>query len=39
LAQAEESFNRQLALKARGMDLKFIAKRVAALLGLSEDDV
>jgi hypothetical protein len=39
LAQAEESFNRQLALKTRGVDLNFIAKRVAFLLALSEDDV
>jgi hypothetical protein len=39
LAQAEESFNRQLALKTRGVDLNFIVKRVAFLLALSEDDV
>lgn len=39
LSQAEESFKKQLSLKARGVDVKFIAKRVAALLDISEDDV
>ena len=39
LSQAEESFNKQLALKASGVDLNFIANRVAVLLNLSEADV
>jgi len=39
LSHAEESFTRRLELKARGVDLDYIAKRVAALLDLSEDDV
>ena len=39
LSQAEESYKRRSALKARGVDVTFIAKRVAVLLDLSEDDV
>ncbi len=39
LSQAEESYKRRAALKAQGMDVTFIAKRVADLFDLSEDDV
>jgi REP element-mobilizing transposase RayT len=39
LSQTEESFKRHLALKAHGVDVKFVAKRVAVLLDLAEDDV
>ncbi|MFH0783284.1 MAG: transposase [Pseudomonadota bacterium] len=39
LSQSEEFCQRDLALKAIGVDLKFIARRVATLLDLSEDAV
>jgi hypothetical protein len=39
MSQSEESYKRNLALKARGVDVKFLARRVATLLDLSEDAV
>jgi REP-associated tyrosine transposase len=39
LSQAEESYKRHAAWKVHGVDVKFIAKRVAVLLNLSKDDV
>jgi len=39
LFRAEESLERRYALKARGVDINFIAKRVATLLAIAEDDV
>ncbi len=39
LSRTEESLERRYALKAGGVDINFIAKRVAALLDISENDV
>ncbi len=39
LSKAEESLERRYALKANGVDIDFIAKRVATLLEIPEDDV
>lgn len=39
LSQAEESYKRRAALKAQGVDVTLIAKRVAVVLDLSEDNV
>ena len=34
-----ESFERRYALKARGIDVGFVAKRVSALLDIPEDEI
>ncbi len=39
LLQAEESFERRTALRAAGLDLGDVAKRVAALLNIAEGDL
>jgi REP element-mobilizing transposase RayT len=39
LSQSEESYKKHAVLKARGVDVDFIAKRVAALLDMPEQDV
>jgi hypothetical protein len=39
LSGTEESFERRYALKASGVDINLIAKRVATLLDITENDV
>ena len=39
LSRTEESLERRYALKAGGVDIDFIAKRVATLLDIPEDNV
>lgn len=39
LSKSEESFERHYALKARGIDIDFVAKRVSALLNIPEGDI
>lgn len=39
LSSADESFERKYVLKARGIDVDYIAAKVAALLGMAETDV
>ncbi len=39
LLKAEESFERHHALKARGIDIDHVAKRVSTLLNIPEDDI
>jgi REP-associated tyrosine transposase len=39
LSKAEESLERRYALKAQGVDVRFIAKRVSALLDIPEDEI
>ena len=39
LTKSEESFERRYALKAGGIDVEFVAKRVSALLNISEEDI
>ncbi len=39
LSQSKESFERRYALKARGIDIDFVANRVSTLLNIPEGDV
>ncbi|MFW6271620.1 MAG: transposase [Desulfosalsimonas sp.] len=39
LSQADESFERKYVLKARGVDVDYIAAKVAAMLGMANEDV
>ncbi len=39
LSEADETFERRYALKARGVDVKYIAERVSLLLGMPVEDV
>ena len=39
LSKAEESFERRYALKAKGVDIDFISKRVATLLEIPQEEV
>ena len=39
LVRAEESFERRYALKARGIDVDFVAKRVSTLLNIAEGEI
>lgn len=39
LAEAGQAMNRCAALKARGYDLKLIAKRAAGIFGLDEEEI
>lgn len=39
MSKAEETFERRYALKTRGVDISFVAKRVATLLDIPQEDV
>ena len=39
LSKSEESFERHYALKANGIDIDFVAKRVSTLLNIPEGDI
>jgi putative transposase len=39
LSRSEESFERSYALKARGINIDFVAKRVSTLLNMQEEDI